>query len=120
MGATKKQVTCKVNGEEYTITPTFLTIDEIEAHLSLSDLATRLQMGDVRVSSLARCLHSALVAEGYNDVDYPTVGHAVINEIGVEKAAEKVSEIVDIALGGGPSKKKGSKKKAAAKKKSAK
>lgn len=119
MGATKKAVSFKVDGEEYTVSPTFNTIDEIEAYLSLSELATRLQVGDVRVSSLARCLHCALVADGYA-VEYPTVGNAVIHEIGIEKAAEKVSEIVDVALGGGPSKKKGTKKKAAAKKKSAK
>lgn len=64
MAAIFREVQMEWRGETYTVTPTYLLVQEIEQRVSIASLASRITAGDVPLSHIAFVVAKLLAAAG--------------------------------------------------------
>ena len=102
-GITRPKVELQFDGKEFSIKPTFASIDAVEQRIGVAMLSARMQMSDVRIRDMAAVIHGCLVANGHTEYTYAQVGEIILEENnGIDNAVDFASRFLEAVLAPGP------------------
>ncbi len=99
MSAIYDPVTLTWDGEEYTVTPTYRMVQQIEQHVSIAGLAARLQEGQPPISHIAFVV-SYLLSKAGKPVSAEDVYAAMVTDMDADAMQEFASVAVSAFVPG--------------------